>query len=96
MAAPQVPETPGLAASRGEGCPSRVAGEDEPRLARCWAQALGWKVLSGRECEIAIGTDENAPVGMCFMPVTDLKTVKNRLHLDLTSSAQDRDLAWSR
>ena len=54
-------------------------------------QALGWKVLSEREREIVIGTDENAPVGMCFMPVTDAKTVKNRVHLDLTSSAQDRD-----
>ena len=28
---------------------------------------------------------------MCFMPVTDPTTVKNRVHLDLTSSAADRD-----
>jgi hypothetical protein len=28
---------------------------------------------------------------MCFMPVTDPKTIKNRVHLDLTGSAQDRD-----
>ena len=28
---------------------------------------------------------------MCFMPVTDPKTIKNRVHLDLTSSAADRD-----
>ena len=28
---------------------------------------------------------------MCFMPVTDPKTVKNRVHLDLTSSAADRE-----
>ena len=28
---------------------------------------------------------------MCFLPVTDPKTVKNRVHLDLTSSAADRD-----
>ena len=28
---------------------------------------------------------------MCFMPVTDPKTVKNRVHLDRTSSAADRD-----
>jgi len=48
---------------------------------------LDWKVLSERENEIVIGTDENAAVGMCSMPVTDLKTVKNRVHLDLTSSA---------
>ncbi|MGH3121568.1 MAG: VOC family protein, partial [Streptosporangiaceae bacterium] len=31
------------------------------------------------------------PVGICFMPVTGPKTVKNRLHLDLTCSAEDRD-----
>ena len=52
---------------------------------------LGWKVLSERENEIVIGTDENAPAGMCFMPVTDPKTARNRVHLDLTSSAADRD-----
>jgi catechol-2,3-dioxygenase len=68
-----------------------VDAHDLPGLARFWTQALGWKVLSEREREIVIGTDENAPVGMCFMPVTDQKTVKNRVHLDLTSSAQDRE-----
>jgi predicted enzyme related to lactoylglutathione lyase len=64
---------------------------DLPRLARFWAQALGWRILSERALEIVIGPDENAPVGMCFMPVTDAKSVKNRVHLDLTSSAGDRD-----
>jgi predicted enzyme related to lactoylglutathione lyase len=68
-----------------------VDAYDLPRLARFWAQALGWEILSEREREIVIGTDDEAPVGMCFMPVTDPKTVKNRVHLDLTSSAEDRD-----
>jgi catechol 2,3-dioxygenase-like lactoylglutathione lyase family enzyme len=68
-----------------------VDAHDLPGLARFWTQALGWKVLSERENEIVIGTDVNAPVGMCFMPVSDPKTVKNRVHLDLTSS--DRLLA---
>ena len=68
-----------------------VDAHDLPGLARFWTQALGWKVLSERENEIVIGTDQNAPAGMCFMPVTDPKTVKNRVHLDLTSSAADRD-----
>jgi hypothetical protein len=57
----------------------------------CAAQKDPCWVLSERENEIVIGTDQNAPVGMCFMPVTDPKTVKNRVHLDLTSSAADRD-----
>ena len=68
-----------------------VDAHDLPGLALFWTQALGWKVLSERENEIVIGTDENAPVGMCFMPVTGPKTVKNRVHLDLTSRAADRD-----
>jgi predicted enzyme related to lactoylglutathione lyase len=64
---------------------------DLPMLARFWARALSWQILSEREREIVVGPDENAPVGLCFMPVTDQKTVKNRLHLDLTTSAEDRD-----
>ena len=68
-----------------------IDAHDLPGLARFWAQALGWKILSERDREIVIGTDDNAPVGICFMPVTDPKTVKNRVHLDLTSSAAERD-----
>ena len=68
-----------------------IDAHDLPGLARFWTQALGWQVLSEREREIVIGADDNAPVGICFMPVTDPKTVKNRVHLDLTSSAADRD-----
>ena len=68
-----------------------VDAHNLPGLARFWTEALGWRVLSERDEEIVIGTDENAPVGICFMPVTDEKTVKNRVHLDLTTSAADRD-----
>lgn len=68
-----------------------VDTHDLPGLARFWTQALGWTILSEREREIVIGPDDNAPVGMCFMPVAEEKTVKNRLHLDLTTAADDRD-----
>jgi predicted enzyme related to lactoylglutathione lyase len=68
-----------------------VDAHDLPKLARFWTQALGWTVLSERPREIVIGPDVTAPVGICFMPVTDPKTVKNRVHLDLTTSAADRD-----
>jgi predicted enzyme related to lactoylglutathione lyase len=63
---------------------------DLPGLARFWAEVLRWRVLSEREREVVIGPDEAAPVGICFMPVTDEKRVKNRLHLDLTSEVEDR------
>ena len=68
-----------------------VDTHDLPGLAGFWTQALGWTVLSERSREIVIGPDDDAPVGMCFMPVTGVKTVKNRLHLDLTAAADDRD-----
>ncbi len=68
-----------------------VDAHDLPELAAFWAQALGWRILSEREREVVIGPEETAPVGMCFMPSPDAKTVKNRLHVDLTTSADDRD-----
>ncbi len=64
-----------------------VDAHDLPGLARFWTQALGWKVLSERENEIVMGTDKNAPVGMCYMPVTDPKTVTACI---LTSPAAPR------
>jgi predicted enzyme related to lactoylglutathione lyase len=68
-----------------------IDAHDLPRLARFWTQALGWRVLSEQRREIVIGTSETAPIGICFMPVTEAKTVKNRVHLDLTTAAADRD-----
>jgi len=38
-----------------------------------------------------IGTDATAPVGICFMPVTDVKTIKNRLHLDLSPDPGEQE-----
>jgi len=68
-----------------------IDAQDLLGLASFWSQALDWKVLSQREREVVIGPAETAPVGICFMPVTDVKTVKNRVHLDLTTSGDDRD-----
>lgn len=68
-----------------------IDAHDLPALARFWVGALRWRILSEREREVVIGPDENAPVGICFMPVTDRKAVKNRLHLDLTCAAEERD-----
>jgi predicted enzyme related to lactoylglutathione lyase len=68
-----------------------VDTHDLPGLADFWAAALRWEVLSERPREVVIGPALDAPIGMCFMPVGEPKSVKNRLHLDLTTSADDRD-----
>jgi predicted enzyme related to lactoylglutathione lyase len=69
-----------------------VDAHDLPALAEFWAEALGWTVLSRREREVVVGLNVNAPIGLCFMPAgTTLKAVKNRVHLDLTTTVEDRD-----
>ena len=68
-----------------------IDAHDLPLLARFWTQVLGWRILSERDREIVIGTDETAPVGICFMPVTDRKSTKNRVHLDLNPDPDDRE-----
>lgn len=73
-----------------------IDAHDLPGLARFWAAVLGWRILSEREREVVIGPEETAPTGICFMPVTDRKTVKNRLHLDLTAPAEDREAEIAR
>jgi len=69
-----------------------VDAHDLPALAYFWAEALHWSVLSTREREVVVGPTLDAPIGLCFMPAGETeKTGKNRVHLDLTTSADDRD-----
>jgi predicted enzyme related to lactoylglutathione lyase len=74
-----------------------VDADDLPSLAQFWAEALAWRVLSVREQEVVVGAALDAPVGLCFMPAgSTRKTVKNRVHLDLTTTAEDRDAEIAR
>jgi predicted enzyme related to lactoylglutathione lyase len=68
-----------------------IDARDLGAQARFWARVLDWRILSEREREVVIGVDENAAVGICFMPATDGKVTKNRLHLDLTPGPDGRD-----
>ncbi|MBA4859923.1 VOC family protein [Streptomyces sp. PSKA54] len=65
-----------------------VDTHDLPALARFWCQVLDWRVLFEDKDEIVIGADEHAMPGLCFLPVPEKKTVKNRLHIDLTPDDQ--------
>jgi predicted enzyme related to lactoylglutathione lyase len=68
-----------------------IDSHDLPAQARFWCRVLEWKILSEREREIVIGSDVDAPVGICLMPVDDPKAVKNRVHLDLTPGPDGRE-----
>jgi predicted enzyme related to lactoylglutathione lyase len=68
-----------------------IDARDIAGQARFWSRVLDWEILSEREREVVIGPSEDAPVGICFMPVTDSKASKNRLHLDLAPGPDGRD-----
>ena len=65
-----------------------VDTHDLPALASFWCAVLDWRILFEDKDEIVIGADEVAMPGMCFVPVEEPKTVKNRLHIDLAPDDQ--------
>ncbi len=65
-----------------------VDAADPPGLARFWSAALGWEIALEEPDEVVVrpgGYDYPDPVALplVFVPVPDLKTVKNRVHLDV-------------
>ncbi|MEV4483559.1 VOC family protein [Micromonospora coxensis] len=60
-----------------------VDARDPARLARWWAEALGYQVVTEKPDEVEIRQSAERLPGIVFVPVTDDKHTKNRLHIDL-------------
>ncbi len=60
-----------------------IDAHDPRALARFWADALGYRVMLEEDEEVVIAKGDDAYPGICFVPVDDEKTEKNRLHIDL-------------
>jgi predicted enzyme related to lactoylglutathione lyase len=69
-----------------------VDAEDPPRLARWWAEALGYVIVSERPDEVEIRRGPDELPGILFGTVPDAKTVKNRLHFDLRPDDQEAEV----
>jgi hypothetical protein len=71
-----------------------VIDSHDPRaLARFWSAALDQPVLLEEDDEVIVGADPHTYPGLCFLPVPEGKTVKNRLHIDLDPDDQDAEVA---
>ena len=62
---------------------------DPLRLARFWAEALGWNIDDETEDEIGLVATDGTPLDFLFLPVPEPKAGKNRLHLDLVSESPE-------
>jgi len=68
---------------------------DPRRLAQFWAEALGWEVADADETSL-VPTD-GTTFQFTFRPVSEPKSAKNPIHLDLTTtSIDDRNEAVDR
>lgn len=77
-----------------------VESTDPRRLARWWAEVLGWQVMLEGDDEVVIIPPwaaelmpslrfEQVPPGLVFVRVEHEKTVKDRLHVDLAPHTSD-------
>ena len=69
-----------------------VDSEDPRRLARWWAEALGYQITYERPDEVEIRSAPDRTPGLIFVPVPEAKKGKNRLHIDLSPDDQDAEV----
>lgn len=71
---------------------------DPARLARFWAEVLGWRITDEEPDEVAVepppGSPEDGLVpDLLFLRVPQVQAGKNRLHLDLRPDDQAAEVA---
>ena len=75
-----------------------VDAHDPRALAQFWAEVLGWKIGEGvNDIEVWIERELGDPNNtgfpdILFLKNSDVKNVKNRLHLDLRPDDQDAEV----
>jgi len=69
-----------------------VDARDPSALGRWWRDALGWVVVDDDSDAYEIRPAEDRLPGLLFVPVSDAKTTKNRLHLDFRPDDRDAEV----
>src|SRR6266511_1694204 len=75
-----------------------INADDTENLARFWSAALAWPVTPENSGAVTISppTDDPAQAGqlpLTFVQTSELKTAKNRVHLDLASRSTEHQAA---
>ena len=67
-----------------------VDAADPERLARFWADVLGWRPTGAYEGVVEIADSGGGRPTLVFVPVPEPKVGKNRVHLDLNPTGCDQ------
>jgi hypothetical protein len=69
-----------------------IDAADPDSLATFWSSVLDWPRLDeGAGGAVEIGDPSGATPTLVFVPVDDVKTVKNRVHIDVNPLRSDQD-----
>jgi hypothetical protein len=69
-----------------------VDARDPAALGAWWLEALGWVVIDDDPRWYEIRPEPDRMPGLLFVPVPELKTIKNRLHLDFRPDDQQAEV----
>ncbi|MFY1687204.1 VOC family protein [Plantactinospora sp. WMMB782] len=69
-----------------------VDAADPARLARWWAEALGYQIVNELPDEVEIRRTPETLPGLVFVPVPEGKETKNRLHIDLRPADREAEV----
>src|SRR3954454_16378028 len=69
-----------------------VDADDPHRLARWWAEALGYVIVHEAPDEVEIRPSPGELPGLLFTPVPDRKMAQHPLHIDLRPQDQEADV----
>ena len=69
-----------------------VDASDPRALGRWWVDALGWVVVNDDPHEFEIRPSPDRLPGLLFVPVSEPKVHKNRLHLDFRPDDRDTEV----
>jgi hypothetical protein len=69
-----------------------VDARDPRALGGWWRDALGWVVVNDDPDEFEIRPTADRLPGLLFVPVSEPKTTKNRLHLDFRPGDRDAEV----
>ncbi|WP_127505002.1 VOC family protein [Actinoplanes solisilvae] len=69
-----------------------VDAADPARLARWWAEALGYVIVNESPDEVEIRRSQTELPGLLFLQVAEPKAGKNRLHIDLRPDDQEAEV----
>jgi hypothetical protein len=68
-----------------------VDASDPEHLAQFWMAVLGWQPTGRHQGAVEIADPAGPGPSLTFVPVPDAKTIKNRLHIDVSPVGCDQD-----